>query len=81
MIIKDMVISDRAAIDSVRTKDENGYLRVAVSNITKEQVAPYLGSSIPYYKELKTMINIAEMFRPTPLGEPEKYYAGSQGLL
>lgn len=38
--------------DSVRNTDENGYLHVDISNITKEQVAPYRGDEIPHYREL-----------------------------
>ena len=47
-----MIVKDKISIDTVRSKDENGYLHVAVSNITKEQVAPYYGSSIPGWQEL-----------------------------
>ena len=36
---------------SVRTKDANGFLHVAVSNITKEAVNPYLGKEIPGWEE------------------------------
>ena len=37
---------------SVRTIDDNGFLHVAVSPVTREQVAPYRGAEIPKYKEL-----------------------------
>ncbi len=37
---------------SVRTVDDNGFLHVAVSPVTREQVAPYRGSEIPHYREL-----------------------------
>lgn len=47
-----MIVQDKMVLDSVRTIDSNGYMHVAVSNITKEQVAPYLGSSIPNWQEL-----------------------------
>ena len=47
-----MLINDKYTFDSARTKDSNGYMHVAVSNLTKEQVVPYLGSTIPGYKEL-----------------------------
>lgn len=40
---------DRA---SVRTKDQNGYLHVAVANISKANICPYLGSEIPDYERL-----------------------------
>ena len=39
------------AAGSVRTKDENGFLHVAVSNITKEVVNPYYGREIPGWQE------------------------------
>ncbi len=47
-----MLINDKYTFDSARTKDSNGYMHVAVSNLTKEQVVPYMGDSIPGYKEL-----------------------------
>ncbi len=37
---------------SVRTIDDNGFLHVAVSPVTREQVAPYRGAEIPKYREL-----------------------------
>ncbi len=46
------MIFDTLALDSARTIDDNGYLHVATSNITKEQVAPYVGDSIPGWQEL-----------------------------
>lgn len=46
------LVYDRAQVDSVRTVDDNGYLHVGISNITKEQVAPYLGSEIPGFEKL-----------------------------
>ena len=39
------------AAGSVRTKDENGFLHVAVSNLTKETVNPYYGREIPGWQE------------------------------
>lgn len=45
------MINDKWVIDSVRDKDSNGYLHVAVSNLTKEQIAPYIGNSLPGWKE------------------------------
>lgn len=39
------------ATGSVRTKDENGFLHVAVSNLTKETVNPYYGREIPGWQE------------------------------
>lgn len=47
-----MLVNDKYTFDSARTKDSNGYMHVAVSNLTKEQVVPYMGNSIPGYKEL-----------------------------
>lgn len=47
-----MLINDKNVFDSARTKDNNGYMHVDVSNLTKEQVVPYLGNTIPGYKEL-----------------------------
>lgn len=46
------LVYDRSPVDSVRTVDDNGYLHVGISNITKEQVAPYLGSEIPGFENL-----------------------------
>jgi len=37
---------------SMRTKDENGFLRVASSHISKETVNPYYGREIPGWQEL-----------------------------
>ena len=37
---------------SMRTKDENGFLRVASSHISKEAVNPYYGREIPGWQEL-----------------------------
>lgn len=48
-----ILIYDRASIESSqRSIDENGYLHVAISNVTKEQVAPYYGDEIPNFKQL-----------------------------
>ena len=41
---------DRA---SVRRIDDNGFMHVAVSPFTREQVAPYYGYEIPGWEELK----------------------------
>lgn len=46
------LVYDSSPVDSVRTIDDNGYLHVGISNITKEQVAPYLGSEIPGFEKL-----------------------------
>ena len=37
---------------SARHKDENGYMHVERSNITKEQIAPYYGDEIAGYEDL-----------------------------
>ena len=42
---------DRQPISSVRHFDDNGFMHVDVSNITKEQVAPYYGREIPGWEE------------------------------
>lgn len=47
-----MLVQDKNIMDSARTIDNNGYMHVDVSNLTKEQVVPYLGNTIPGYKEL-----------------------------
>ena len=41
------VVYDSSPFESVRSVDDNGFLHIAVSNITKEQVVPYRGSEIP----------------------------------
>ena len=46
------MIFDTMPIESARTYDDNGYLHVAVSNITKEQIAPYTGDTVPNWREL-----------------------------
>lgn len=47
-----MLINDKNIFDSARTIDNNGYMHVDVSNLTKEQVVPYRGDTIPGYQEL-----------------------------
>ena len=47
-----MLINDKNIFDSARTIDNNGYMHVDVSNLTKEQVVPYKGDTIPGWKEL-----------------------------
>jgi len=47
-------MKERIALDaspSVRSKDENGFLHVAVSNLTKEIVNPYYGREIPGWQD------------------------------
>ena len=46
------MIFDTLPIETARTYDENGYLHVSTSNITKEQVVPYVGDTIPNWQEL-----------------------------
>ncbi len=41
------------ALDTKRRIDENGFLHVGLSNISKECVSPYYGYEIPNYKEHK----------------------------
>ena len=64
---------DKFPVKSVRTIDDNGYLHVAVSNITKEQVAPYRGDEIPNYEELGfKATEIYNGYRPaSELSKPE----------
>lgn len=59
--------------DSVRNTDENGYLHVDISNITKEQVAPYRGDEIPHYRELGFKADeIYHAYRPaSELSKPD----------
>lgn len=44
---KNKLAFDSMPFQSMRTTDDNGFLHVAVSNITKEQVVPYRGDEIP----------------------------------
>lgn len=60
-----MIIQDKIIIDTARHKDSNGYMHVDKSNITKEQVAPYMGSSIPEWQELGLDANkVYQIYRP-----------------
>lgn len=52
----------KIATDSARSYDENGYLHVAVSPLTKEAVNPYYGREIPAWQDLGL--------------DPEKIYYG-----
>lgn len=40
------------ALDSSRSKDQDGMLHVDISNVSKANVSPYLGKEIPRWKEL-----------------------------
>jgi len=46
------MIFDTIPLETARTFDENGYLHVSTSNITKEQVVPYVGDTIPNWQGL-----------------------------
>lgn len=51
---KEAAFSDTITLDaapSMRHKDENGFLHVAMSNISKETVNPYYGREIPGWQE------------------------------
>ena len=70
-----MLINDKNIFDSARTKDNNGYMHVDVSNLTKEQVVPYRGDTIPGYKELNLdPEKIYQIYRP---GDEIEKAAGS----
>lgn len=47
-----MLVYDKNIFGSNREIDSNGYLRVDSCNITKTQVAPYLGREIPGWKDM-----------------------------
>ena len=47
-----MIVYDKNIFGSNREIDSNGYLRVDSCNITKTQVAPYLGREIPGWQEM-----------------------------
>lgn len=44
-----LLAMDRA---SVRRRDANGYLHVEISNLSKANICPYMGSEIPNWREL-----------------------------
>lgn len=74
-----MLVNDKYTFDSARTKDSNGYMHVAVSNLTKEQVVPYMGDSIPGYKELGLEPDkVYQIYRPAD--EIEKAVETFNGL-
>lgn len=74
-----MIITDKMMLDSARHIDSNGYMHVDVSNITKEQVVPYLGSSIPEWKELGLEADkVYQIYRPAE--EIEKAVPTFNGL-
>ena len=59
------MIFDTSPLETARTFDENGYLHVSTSNITKEQVVPYIGNTIPGWQELGLKPKaIYQIYRP-----------------
>ena len=76
----DKIVFDKVSFkDSVRSIDDNGFLHVAVSNITKEQVAPYLGSEIPNFERLGLKPDsIYKVYRPAE--ELKKAVISSNGI-
>ena len=76
----DKIVFDKVSFkDSVRSIDDNGFLHVAISNITKEQVAPYLGSEIPDYDRLGLKPDtIYKVYRPAE--ELKKAVISSNGI-
>jgi len=59
--------------ESVREKDVDGRLRVAVSHITREQIAPYRGAEIPGWQQLGLDADrVYNVYRPaSELAKPE----------
>lgn len=73
------MIFDTMPIETARTFDENGYLHVSTSNITKEQVVPYVGDTIPGWQELGLKPKaIYQIYRPA--AEIEKAVDTFNGL-
>lgn len=68
---------------SVRTYDDDGRLRVAVSNISKANVCPYLGSEIPGWEELGLEKDkIYKLFRdPDELAKAADSFNGIQLMM
>lgn len=62
-----MLAFDKSSIGSVRHTDENGFMHVDISNITKETVNPYYGREIPGWESLHL--------------DPEKIYYGYRPLV
>lgn len=74
-----MIVNDSIMLDSARHKDNNGYMHVDKSNITKEQIAPYMGSSIPEWQELGLdPEKVYQIYRPA--SEIEKAVSTFNGL-
>jgi len=73
------MVFDKMPLDTARTFDENGYLHVSTSNITKEQVVPYVGDTIPGWQELGLKPKaIYQIYRPA--AEIEKAVDTFNGL-
>ena len=73
------MIFDTSPLETARTFDENGYLHVSTSNITKEQVVPYVGDTIPGWQELGLKPKaIYQIYRPA--AEIEKAVDTFNGL-
>ena len=73
------MIFDTVPLETARTFDENGYLHVSTSNITKEQVVPYIGNTIPGWQELGLKPKaIYQIYRPA--AEIEKSVDTFNGL-
>jgi len=59
------MIFDTVPLETARSYDENGYLHVNTSNITKEQVVPYVGDTIPGWQELELdPKKVYQIYRP-----------------
>ena len=73
------MIFDTVPLETARSYDENGYLHVNTSNITKEQVVPYVGDTIPGWQELGLKPKaIYQIYRPA--SEIEKAVDTFNGL-
>ena len=48
-----MIVYDNYSVNTSREIDQNGYLRVSMSNISKAQIRPYLGREIPGYRNFE----------------------------
>jgi len=73
------MIFDTVPLETARTFDENGYLHVSTSNITKEQVVPYVGETIPGWQELGLKPKaVYQIYRPA--AEIEKAVDTFNGL-
>ena len=65
MLVYDSIVVNGGFLGSNRKLDSNGYLRVKTCNITKEQVAPYLGKEIPDWESFGLEPNkVYYVYRP-----------------